>query len=307
MGMCDYPMSLSDNEYTLQQPRNGWPWEVNSPPNQSEDTNNNKWPKISVITPSFNQGDYIEETIRSVIMQNYPNLEYIIIDGGSNDNTVDIIKKYENSISYWVSEQDEGQSSAINKGFKRSSGDIIAWLNSDDIYLADTFIQMIRCINKFPDAGMIYGDYFQKNESTGTLIRINGGDFNFNRLIWDNYIPQPTVFMKSELLKTIGYLDESYHYTMDYDYWIRVSQEYPVAYCPQLLAQFRFHPESKSVKDKKKFDTDLINIFEKLLKNPKIGASEKKNIINHLFRDFVIFNRSPSPKAMKVIWNYLIH
>ena len=202
--------------------------------------------KISIITPSYNQAEYIEQTIQSVLSQNYPNLEYIIIDGASTDGSAEIIKKYESQLAYWVSEPDKGQSDAINKGLKRATGDIVAWLNSDDLYLPETFLTVnsafvdnddIRVIlggveNFYPDSGR---REIWSYESFDTV------DF-FNRVA----IHQPGVFWKREIMEKTGYLDEQLYYLMDYDLWMRFLLNFPFKVLNESLAEFRVHALAKT-------------------------------------------------------------
>ncbi len=185
-------------------------------------SNDNNVYKISIVTPSFNQGKYIEETIRSVLSQQYPNLEYIIIDGGSQDQTIDIIKKYELSITYWKSESDNGQTCAINKGLKQATGEIIGYLNSDDLYTEKTLEYIANYFLNHPDIDMIYGDNYIIDGNSTIISHEKVKDYNFEKLFFGNYITQPSVFFRQYILNEIGFFDENLHYSMDYEYWIRI-------------------------------------------------------------------------------------
>lgn len=201
-------------------------------------------PKISIVTPSYNQGEFIEETILSVLDQGYANLEYLVIDGGSTDNSVDVIKKYADRISYWVSEPDKGQSDAINKGLKRASGDIVAWLNSDDIYCAGTLQKVADTFVKDQNAGIVYGDvesFFPDGSTEIWHNKFEAEDF-LNRVS----IHQPGVFWKRELHETYGYLDPSFYYLMDYDLWARLFFNTPSVDMPEVLTRFRVHDKAKT-------------------------------------------------------------
>ncbi|MDA3890629.1 MAG: glycosyltransferase family 2 protein [Salinivirgaceae bacterium] len=201
-------------------------------------------PKISIITPSFNQGVFVEDTILSVLNQNYPNLEYIIIDGGSTDSSVDIIQKYNDQLAYWVSEEDRGQSHALNKGFKKATGDIIAWINSDDYYLPDTLLFVAEIFEKYPDVDIIYGDVINftgKKEFYYKVAEFEPLDF-LSRIS----IHQPGVFWRTSLLEKVGFLNETLHYAMDYDLWMRLFFSYKSLKIDKPFAKFRMHAGSKT-------------------------------------------------------------
>lgn len=201
-------------------------------------------PKISIITPSYNQGHYIEETILSIIGQGYANLEYIIIDGGSTDATVEVIKKYQDQITYWVSEKDKGQSDAINKGLKMATGDVVAWLNSDDIYTPGTLQAVADAFVANPKAGIAYGDvesFFPDGKTELWTNRFDSRDF-FSRVS----IHQPAVFWRRALHHQFGYLDESFYYLMDYDLWARIFFNSPSVRIEKTLARFRVHDSAKT-------------------------------------------------------------
>ncbi|WP_020401562.1 glycosyltransferase family 2 protein [Gracilimonas tropica] len=205
------------------------------------------FPKISIVTPSYNQVEFLERTIQSVLNQNYPNLEYIIIDGGSTDGSVDIIKKYENQLNFWVSEPDNGQTEAINKGLSKITGDIWAYLCSDDTYEPNTLNLVAEFFSKNKSNYVLYGDCNFINERDIVTRKKTTGNFSKNKLKRKNFIYQPSVFLKKEVLEECGLFEEDLHYTMDYEYWLRISDKYEFSYMPVPLANYRLHDASKTV------------------------------------------------------------
>lgn len=204
-------------------------------------------PLVSIVTPSYNQGKFIRETIASVLSQDYDNLEYIIIDGGSTDNTLDIIKEYDGRITY-ITEKDNGQSDAINKGFKMAHGEIVAWLNSDDVYEPHCISRAIEEFEKNPKLGLLYGEGYIIDElSNKVRVFEHTQEFDYWKLVnfWD-YIMQPATFFKKEMLQKVGYLDVNLHYCMDWDLWIRLAAVSEVKYIPELLACSREYSETKT-------------------------------------------------------------
>jgi len=206
--------------------KTGWPWAEETPQLPKTMIDGFPWPKVTIVTPSYNQTLFIEETIRSILLQGYPRLEYIIIDGGSTDNSLDIIRHYDRYLAYWESKPDLGQSHAINKGWKRATGDIVAYLNSDDTYEPGAIAAIARFFVNNPEADMVYGDCYQinhKSERIGTFLYKG---FDLARLL-DNdtwHIPQQGVFIKKEILSKVGLLDESLHFKMDRDLFIRIAR-----------------------------------------------------------------------------------
>ena len=222
--------------------------------------------KISIITPSFNQGQYIEECILSVINQNYPNVEHIIIDGGSTDNTVDIIKKYEQRITYWISEKDSGQSEAINKGLNQATGDIVTWLNSDDLYLPESLNKVENLFRENKDVKLIHGSsvLFGVNFKE-KLIKSPENGLTERYLAYIPF-PQPSSFFKRDILSSIGLLDEHLHYGMDYDLLVRIALNYFILKTDEVFSNYRLHSESKT-KNGLGFAKEWSIIFSKVLRS----------------------------------------
>ncbi|MET0463960.1 MAG: glycosyltransferase family 2 protein [Chitinophagaceae bacterium] len=242
---------------------------------------NDQLPKITIITPSFNQGQYIEDTILSIIEQNYPNLEYIIIDGGSTDETVSVIEKYSDRISYWVSEKDKGQSDAINKGFRMATGDIINWINSDDQLMPGSLHAIAAYFNKHKDVILVHGRiaYFGEGISSFTSKNLPAGDLE-KRYVAHICMPQPASFYRRQLLNEQGLLDETLHFSMDTDLFVRAGLHYKILQVEDVFARFRLHAASKSVSGfSKKFLTDNQIIFSRVLAtleaSPQIGKMKQ--------------------------------
>lgn len=224
--------------------------------------------KISIITPSYNQADYIEETIQSVLNQGYHDLEYIIIDGGSNDGSKEIIKKYDQQLAYWVSEPDQGQTDAINKGFRKATGDIVAWLNSDDIYPEGTLHHVAKAFHEKPEANLIYGDVMNFS-SEGKEHVFSNPLFDPITFISKVAIHQPSVFWKRQLFDEIGMLDESFYYLMDYDLWMRIFYSYPTHKINQTLSRFRIHSEAKTADNPKGLYMDYRKVVSRFFNSFK--------------------------------------
>ncbi len=232
------------------------------------------YPKISLITPSFNQGKFIKETIESVLSQNYPNLEYFVIDGGSTDNTLKILKSYGNKIK-WLSEKDKGQTNAINKGLRKATGEIITYLNSDDMYLPNTLNTVAEYFMENDEAQWLTGDYFiidEKGKKIQSYIasykKILRRRPTFGRLTIANYIIQPSTFWRRSLLKDMGLLDESLHYCMDYDYWIRIIQKNKLHVLDNHFSLFRIHGQSKGGEKFEEQFKEEHQIVKKYIRNP---------------------------------------
>jgi len=227
--------------------------------------------RFSIITPSYNSGKYLEETILSVINQSYKNFEFILIDGGSTDNTLDIISKYEKHFTFWVSEKDSGQTNAINKGFKKAKGDLVTWVCADDLLYPDTLMTVANYIHQHnlstDRIGVIYGQSLNFTDDGFSSISY-GGNINLRALLHHNpNVLQIASFHSRNILDQIGYLDESLTYCMDYDLWIRAIQNGELHYINELLGKFRLHPESKTVSKKGLFAWEILKRRYKYNKN----------------------------------------
>lgn len=205
-------------------------------------------PLVSIITPSFNQAEYLEATIQSVLTQDYPRIEYIVIDGGSTDGSVDVIQKYQSSLAFWVSEQDKGQTDAINKGFNRAKGDILAWINSDDTYNPKAVGEAVLYLIENPDVAMVYADCDFIDEQGRVIGKFASRQTDYKKLRQGYvHIPQQTMFFRAKYWKEVGPLDPSFYFAMDYDLWVRIAARAPIKYLPgRTWANFRIHTSSKT-------------------------------------------------------------
>lgn len=182
-------------------------------------------PVVSIVTPSYNQAQFVEGTIRSVLTQDYAYVEYIIVDGGSTDGSVEIIRKYEDRLAYWVSEKDKGQADAINKGWRRATGEIIAYLNSDDVYEPGGISRVVEYFSQHPTIGVVYGNYHLIDEQGSVRYTNQTGDFDLDQFLLGDYICQPTVFLRASVRHQIGELDATLRCVMDYEYLLRAALE----------------------------------------------------------------------------------
>jgi glycosyltransferase involved in cell wall biosynthesis len=205
------------------------------------------YPKLSIITPSFNQVNFIERTIKSVLDQNYPNLEYIIIDGGSTDGSVDVIKKYERYISYWVSEPDDGQSNAINKGIAKATGDWVGWQNSDDIYYPGSFQSFAQNVHRYPDACVIIGNINIIDQYDNLVRDIRYVKPTHRSILAEGMVlTNQAAFWRCDIHKKIGKLNESLNYAFDFEWFLRVSKNHNVIHIDKTWGGYRVHEKTKT-------------------------------------------------------------
>lgn len=236
-------------------------------------------PRVTIVTPSFNQGQFLEETIRSVLLQGYPNLEYIVIDGGSTDNSVEIIRRYERWLTHWVSEPDRGQASAINKGLCQSTGQIMAWLNSDDCLQPGAIWQIVSLFNRSPQTNLVCG-YRQVIDAKCRHVRyeayVKPDKFSLSRIC---YIPQETVYWRRAVWETVGELDESYQFALDFDYWQRVLLAgYHFDLLPRFISLFRLHANAKGERSLDVRERELARIHLRYLHSTKTEIELRREI-----------------------------
>lgn len=237
-----------------------------------------EFPKVSVVTPSLNQGQFLEETVVSVLNQGYPKLEYIIMDGGSTDNSLDIIRKYSNRLAYWISAPDKGQADAINRGWLRATGEVIAWLNSDDTYEPGAIKAAVEAFLQYPKIYLVYGDMTLTEEGGKTIEQFRAPDFDLRTFIGDScYIRQPTTFFRHAVLEEVGLLDINMHYAFDYDFFLRICARFPVRRIPRVLAKFRRHPASKTMSSSatrgdRTFWPEERKLLEEIARNPHFSS-----------------------------------
>ncbi|MDP4173880.1 MAG: glycosyltransferase family 2 protein [Bacteroidota bacterium] len=248
--------------------------------------------KFTIVTPTLNQAHYIEDTIHSVLNQNYSNFEHIIVDGGSTDGTIDILKKYKHL--RWISEKDNGQSNAINKGFNLATGDIIAWLNSDDYYENDIFKKIAEYFSKNDNCKFIYGDITYIDKYKNVLFKVSGDNVNYKNLIRNpDIVRQPSSFWAREIIEKIGPLNEDLHLAMDYDYILKIAKKFKLYYISENLSYYRVYNETKTISLEKKQICELFKVVMKNanIKNPIVykyfigrllNAADDKNFIKRI-------------------------
>jgi glycosyltransferase involved in cell wall biosynthesis len=259
----------------------GWPWTEDSRSLLGTRLNSSSFPCVSIVTPSYNQGEFLEETIRSVLLQGYPNLEYIIIDGGSTDNSVEIIKKYQNYLSYWVSEPDKGPADAINKGWQKTRAEIIAYLNSDDAYLPGTLAAVAEAFQQNPEAKAICGNELVIDRDGFVIRKSNIEKVEHSSLLKLNLIPQPAIFLKSSILKSVGGMNLEVRYIFDFELWLRITRTDSMKCIPNLLAVTRWHEQTITHTQRPAIGSEIVDILTKETNNfaAYLTPAEKKYIL----------------------------
>lgn len=231
----------------------------------------NSKPLISIVTPSFNQAKFLESSILSVLNQGYQNLEYIIVDGGSTDGSLEIIQKYENRLAWWVSEKDKGQADAFNKGLSHASGKYLGWLNSDDLYIENAISEAVDLLESNTDLAFVYGDVQSINQVGAITNIMRYSDWDLLDLMRFNIIGQPGVFMRRDLVESVGGLDTSFHFLLDHHLWLKLASKAPIKYSDKLWAAARFHLEAKNIAQAEKFGQEAYRLVEWMEKNPDLN------------------------------------
>jgi len=238
---------------------------------------NSGHPLVSIITPSYNQGGFIEDTLVSVMHQDYPNIEHIVIDGGSSDQTLDLLRQYQDRYHLqWVSESDEGQADAINKGFQLASGSILAWLNADDMYLfKDTIAMVVKGFSLEPGIDVLYGDAVLVDEDRRLLKVQTTPPFNLKTMLRGCYIKQPALFFKREIIENYQ-LDPELEYALDYEFWLRLANEFKFKHTPQLWAVDRNHPDRKIIANREAMNIESAQVVDDIIgRSPKIKPASR--------------------------------
>jgi glycosyltransferase involved in cell wall biosynthesis len=276
-------MPRSTDLPALQSGREGWPWVSAAGTLPSSMPGGGPWPTISVIMPSYNQAAFVEEAIRSVLLQGYPALEFIVVDGGSSDGAAEIIKKYSEHFSHLICEPDRGQSDAINKGYRLSTGDIVSWLNSDDVLFPGALEAVALFFQHNPNFAFVSGTSEYRDatglRSTHTVDRVPSKFSEIFSYCAGLYFPQPSVFINNKALRNSGLVDERLHYTMDLDLWMRLSQTAPIAFIDKKLSWMRQHDDAKTWRDEAKVLHEVEFVFK------RYAASVAPSVLSRALRD----------------------
>ena len=219
-------------------------------------------PLISIVTPSYNQAAFLEQTIKSAIDQDYPRLEHILVDGASTDDSLEIIKKYSAHFAWWVSEKDNGQADAINKGMSHAKGEIVAWLNSDDCYLPAAISTAVETFEANPEAVMVYGDMLAIDEKAFVTNTFNYRPLTLDDLLCFEIIGQPAVFMRREAFENASGLDTSFHFLLDHQLWIKIAMQGQLVHMPQIIAAARYHIDAKNRARASEFGQEAFRILD---------------------------------------------
>jgi glycosyltransferase involved in cell wall biosynthesis len=233
-------------------------------------------PKVTIVTPSYQQAAFLEQTILSVLEQDYPDIEYMVIDGGSTDGSVEIIQRYADRLAYWVSERDSGQAEAINKGLRRATGEIVAWVNSDDYYMPGAVRQAVKLLEAHPELGFVYGDVLAVDGEGRPVNRMRYGDWGLDGLLTFRMIGQPSVFMCRSVLDQAGLLREDMGYLLDHDLWLRIAGRAPVKYVPEVWSAARYHAAAKNVAQTERFCQEAYRVAERLPVDPILAAHYRR-------------------------------
>lgn len=264
--------------------------------------------RFSIVTPSYNQAEFLEETIRSVLDQDYPEIEYAVIDGNSTDGSVDIIRRYEDRLAFWASEPDEGQADAINKGWGRCTGDVLAFLNSDDYYLPGALQKVAEVFERHSEVGVVYGQAYWVSADGRVLSKTSVHVDSQAMLDSFQGLPQPATFVRRDVLEKVGPLDPSFHFALDGEFFIRALGNSRAVSLPDVLACMRLHGSSKSVSVGMGFAPEVLRIAEKVVTTPNrypeyVVAPEKVIAGAHLVAGRFFYVGGAFRSAIRELWS----
>lgn len=226
---------------------------------------------VSIITPSFNQAAFLQQTLNSVLQQDHHDLEYLVVDGGSRDGSVDIIRQSASRLAWWVSEPDSGQADAINKALAHARGEVVAWLNSDDYYLPGTVRAAARVFQVHPDAVLVYGNMLAVDEANRITNKLVYQQVSLEDLMCFRIIGQPAAFIRRSALEAVGGLDTSLHMLLDHQLWIRLATVGRMIYVGETWAAARYHPRAKNRASARDFGREAFRILEWMSKEPSLA------------------------------------
>jgi len=263
--------------------------------------------RVSIITPSYNQASFIEQTMRSVLEQDYPSLEYFVMDGGSTDSSLEMIKKYASRLTGWVSENDRGQADAINKGFRQAGGEIVAWLNSDDYYLPGAIQRAAAVFEKDPQIGLVYGNVLSVDADGNSFNLQTFQQFNLLDLMSFHIISQPAVFIRRSVLEKAGLLDTTYHCLLDHHLWLRMARLAPVVYISETLAAARYHAQAKNLARTADFGREAFRLVDWMSSSPEFSPAFEQNRAKILagaerFDAFYLLDGGNYAAALRAYW-----
>ena len=231
---------------------------------------------VSIITPSYNQAKYLEQTILSVLNQDHPRIEYSVMDGASTDGSVEVIKKYADKLAHWESVKDHGQADAINKGFARATGEIVAWLNSDDYYLPGTISAVVKVFEENPEVALVYGNMLAVDENGKTFNTLNYKQLTLEDLMCFQIIGQPAVFMRRSALQKTSGLDLTFHFLLDHLLWIQLAKHGRILHINETWSAARYHAEAKNVAKAAEFGREAFRILETIAQDKDLAATLHK-------------------------------
>jgi hypothetical protein len=248
-------------------------------------------PLVSIVTPSYNQAAFLEDTLRSVLQQDYPAIEYLVADGASTDGSPEILARYAGRLAWWVSEPDKGQADAINKGFRRARGEIVAWLNSDDVYFPGAVRRAVQAFQEHPGVGLVFGDALTVDPLGRPLNRLRFGDWGLDEWMRFRIICQPAVFLRRSLLEQAGWVDPAYHFLLDHQLWLRMARLAPVCYLGagafRPLAAARHHPAAKNLTMASKVGVEIERVLAWMEAQPDLAprlAADRRQVYGGAYR-----------------------